>query len=164
MNPEELLRKYRISGPPVPVHKIAKQEGIQILDLPGAEDISGALVRKGPKTVIAVNPRHHMHRRRFTVAHELGHFFQHADVQTHVDQDFRINFRDARSSGAVDWMEIQANEYAASLLMPTAFLLHDVTKRGELTENFITSLATRYEVSTMAMRIRLTNLGMLPAV
>ena len=164
MNPEELLRKYRINGPPVPVHRIATQEGIQIIELPGADDISGALVRKGPKTVIAINPRHHTHRRRFTVAHELGHFFRHSNVQTHVDQDFRINFRDARSSGAVDWMEIEANNYAADLLMPTQFLLHDVTKREELTESFIASLATRYEVSTMAMRIRLANLGMLPAV
>jgi Zn-dependent peptidase ImmA (M78 family) len=164
MEPEELLRKYNVTGPAVPVQKIAKLEGIQVVDIPATDDISGALVRSGGRVIIAVNPRHHIHRRRFTIAHELGHFFKHADVETHVDQDFRINFRDARSSGAVDWMEIAANEYAASLLMPTGFLLHDLTRPQHLTESRVQSLATRYEVSTLAMRLRLTNLGMLPAV
>ena len=164
MQPAALLLKHLIEGPPVPVEKIAKLEGIQIIELPGADDISGALFRKGSRTIIAVNPRHHVHRRRFTVAHELGHFFEHAEVESHVDQDFRISFRDARSSGAVDRMEIMANEYAAKLLMPEEFLLRDVIKRDKVTDSFVTSLAARYAVSTTAMRIRLTNLGMLSAV
>jgi Zn-dependent peptidase ImmA (M78 family) len=163
MEPEELLRKHNVTVPAVPVHKIAKLEGIQVVDIPAADDISGALVRNGGRVVIAVNPRHHIHRRRFTVAHELGHFFRHSNIETHVDQDFRIDFRDARSSGAVDWMEITANEYAACLLMPTEFLLRDVTRREYVTESLVVLLAMRYEVSTLAMRIRLTNLGMLPA-
>jgi Zn-dependent peptidase ImmA (M78 family) len=164
MTPEELLRKHRISQPPVPVEKLAKLEGLIICPLPASDEISGAIVRKGAHVVVAVNPSHAPTRRRFTIAHELGHYFLHGDLMEHVDQDFRVSWRDANSSRAVNWKEIEANRFAAKLLMPTAFLKGDLNTLRVIDEKAIQQLAKKYQVSPLAMQIRLTNLGLIPDI
>jgi Zn-dependent peptidase ImmA (M78 family) len=86
--------------------------------------------------VIGVNPAHHLNRQRFTIAHELGHYFLHEGLEEHVDQNFRVEWRNADTSRAVNWQKIQANRFAAELLMPTSFLeddlneLQTIEKRG----------------------------------
>jgi Zn-dependent peptidase ImmA (M78 family) len=157
---EELLQQFRIQGPPVPVDKIAKKLGILICQLPAEGEISGALVRKDGHVVIAVNPTHHANRQRFTIAHELGHFFFHAGMEEHVDRDFRVSWRRiADSPPAVDWQEVTANRFAAELLIPTRFMKSDLDTIGEVNKRVVTLFALRYKVSQEAMKIRLSNLG-----
>lgn len=57
--------------------------------------------------------------------------------------------------------EIEANGFAAELLMPAFMLEHDVEEADPFIEDDeLTSwLADRYEVSLQAMAIRLGNLG-----
>lgn len=164
MTPEALLKKHGISAPPVPVERIAEREGIAVCALPASDDISGAIVRKGAEVIIAVNPSHATTRRRFTIAHELGHFFLHSELMEHVDHDFRVSWRDNTSSTAVNWKEIQANQFAANLLMPTSFLQRDLNLLDKIDDNSIRWLSKRYHVSPLAMQIRLTNLGLVPSV
>ena len=110
--------------------------------------------------VIAVNPAHHPNRQRFTIAHELGHFFFHAGIEEHVDKDFRVSWRrTADSPPGVDWQEITANRFAAELLMPTRFLTSDLDTIRNIDKRAVTLLALRYKVSPEAMKIRLSNLG-----
>ena len=76
-----------------------------------------------------------------------------------------INKRDDVSSQATDWQEIQANQFAAELLMPFKFVTDelrrlmssDIGSREEL----ITTLARIFSVSNDAMGWRLINLGVL---
>ena len=58
--------------------KMAKDNHIEVLE---AElyDISGALRREGNGWKIYVNRQDSPQRKRFTIAHELGHYFLHAD-------------------------------------------------------------------------------------
>lgn len=155
----ELLRSGKVRRPPVPVERIAGSLGIAVHYSPSKDDVSGALVRKGKHVLIGVNSFHHVNRQRFTIAHELGHFLLHKGVQFHVDEDFRVNWRTEESSQATNWEEIQANRFAAELLMPVEFLERDLVAHSEIDEYVIRDLATKYKVSPQSMQIRLTNLG-----
>ena len=153
----ELLKVNRIMRSPVPVEKIAQNLGIEVKYEAAEDDLSGALVRE-PKgrVVIGVNSAHHPNRQRFTIAHEIGHFILHKGMSLHVDQDFRINLRD----GSTNDEEIDANAFAAELLMPTDFIGRDMQKTGGVGQQALERLARRYQVSARAMEIRLTNLGL----
>jgi len=142
---------------PVPVERIAQNLGIEVRFEAAEDNLSGALIRetKG-RVVIGVNSDHHPNRQRFTIAHEIGHFILHKGMKLHVDEDFRVNLRD----GSVNDEEIDANAFAAELLMPTEFIERDVQKLVRVDQQALERLARRYQVSSRAMEIRLTNLGL----
>jgi Zn-dependent peptidase ImmA (M78 family) len=155
-----LLRKYKVTGPEVPVADIAKGEGATIVVKHFNNEISGLLLRTGDSAIIAVEKEQPPARRRFTTAHELGHLLLHQGEELRVDTKFRVNLRSPESSTAEDVEEIESNAFAAALLMPEAFLkkdLQDIILDIDDTKQ-IQSLAKRYEVSTQAMTLRLINL------
>jgi len=156
---EEILQEFAVKRPPIAVDKIAKKLGILLCPLPADDDISGAIIRKDHHVVIAVNPAHHMNRQRFTIAHELGHYFFHEGLEEHVDQNFRVAWRNTDSSKAVNWFEVEANRFAASLLIPTRFLQNDLNTLETLDSRTLVLLAKKYIVSPEAMKIRLSQLG-----
>ncbi|MDQ6782081.1 MAG: ImmA/IrrE family metallo-endopeptidase, partial [Actinomycetota bacterium] len=131
--------------------------------------VSGLLYRRPNSTIIAVNRDHAETRRRFTIAHELGHLRLHDGRPLIVDHVVRarINLRDHQSSLATNREEIEANRFAASLLMPSDFVNHQlptVLKKGLGEQGTIDALAREFGVSPQAMEIRLTNLGLRAAV
>jgi Zn-dependent peptidase ImmA (M78 family) len=158
---ETLLQKFNVRHPPVPVDKIVRKLNLLLASLPADDEISGAIVRKDGRVVIAVNPAHHINRQRFTIAHELGHYFLHEGLEEHVDENFRVAWRNADSSKAINWVEIQANRFAAELLMPTSFLQSDLDALDRIDKRTVALLATKYVVSPEAMKIRLSQLGIL---
>lgn len=78
-----------------------------------------------------------------------------------MDEDFRVYKRDKKSSLATDPNEIEANQYAAELLMPQRFLLSDFLKARADRSGIAIRLANKYQVSPKAMEFRLGNLGLL---
>jgi Zn-dependent peptidase ImmA (M78 family) len=165
MKPEQVLEECGIYDRPINLEKIIKHYGILKVDLPANDDIFGAIVRQQGHVIIAVNPNQHPNRQRFTIAHELGHFFNHLNKGghlEHVDGDFRLHWRNETSSKGVDWDEIEANKFAASLLMPEQLLKNDIDERPGLGHDEIHQLAVLYKVSRLAMQYRLINLGLLP--
>lgn len=100
--------------------------------------------------VITYNDIQSEPRRRFTLAHELGHIFLHGQYIKNngeiIDKTFfRSNIRDA--------IEDEANNFAAELLMPLDEIMQlmgqDIRKVSALSEEFGVSLA--------AMSYRLNN-------
>ena len=163
----DLLAKSRITEPPVPVEQLARDAGAVISYQPfEAEDISGLLYRTaGTAPVIGVNSNNPKVRQRFTIAHEFGHLTLHYGHDLILERLVRLNFRDATSSTASDSEEIEANTFAAELLMPEDFLRRSLTVllqgRPLADLEVVRRLARRFEVSQSAMEYRLTNLGML---
>src|SRR6266851_1759525 len=135
--------------PPIPVEKIARLLGADVRYEPFEGELSGMLFREKGRSVVGVNALHSRTRQRFTIAHELGHLLLHSDNDLFVDKHYRVR-RDRRSSEASDYAEIQANAFAAELLMPTALLTADVlgAELGLDLENDsqIARLAARYNV------------------
>lgn len=145
---------------PVDLNAIADQLAAEIRIMPLSADISGILYRQDDRRVIVVNEAHNAARRRFTIAHELGHLVLHRGTAVHVDDSFRFNLRSPRSSTADDVEEIEANAFAANLLMPAVWLRNDL-KDDTIdlnAEDEVRLLADRYQVSVQAMMLRLTSL------
>jgi Zn-dependent peptidase ImmA (M78 family) len=164
--PEDVLHECGITNRPIPLDRIARHYGITQVELSASDDIFGAIVRENGRVMIAVNPSQHPNRQRFTLAHELAHFILHYSQGVgpvkHVDTDFRVSWRNHVSSQGVDWKEIEANRFAAALLMPEHMLRNDVDQFYILNDDTIQRLASMYKVSRLAMRFRLINLGLLP--
>jgi Zn-dependent peptidase ImmA (M78 family) len=168
---DTLLEGSKISYPPIDVNKIAIAQRINIHE-EQLGDISGLVFREGNQVIIGVNSSHPITRKRFTIAHELGHFFLHAENPLFVDKVFAVKLRDHVSSEAISKEEIEANAFAAELLMPSKFLNEDFVKAksgvldyesGDISE-VIKKLADKYIVSTHAMTVRLINLGVIPDI
>lgn len=157
---DELLAKHRIKDPPVPADDIAKSLGIELeWHTFNKNEFSGILVREGNRAVLGINSSHHPNRQRFTIGHELGHFFLHEGDRVFVDRTYNVSLRNSVSSQGIDLEEIEANTFAALLLIPEQFLLKDpATAVIDMDdEDAIKRLARRYRVSSQAMTFRLIN-------
>ncbi len=162
-----LLQNKSISRPPIPVEELAKALHIDVRYSAGNDDVSGALIRSEDSVVIAVNSAQHENRQRFTIAHEIGHFLLHKGTRVHFDDDFRVNYRRADTTGMEAVDEMQANWFAAALLMPENFLKKDWLRlrlENHAALAAVQSLAVRYKVSPKAMELRLVNLGFISPV
>lgn len=163
---EHLLDATGTLKPPVMPSRIANHLGIQVVLAAPHEGLSGFLMsdQATGSRIIGINAAHHIHRQRFTVAHEIGHHvLQHAG-QLHIDEDRKIslNARSPLSSTGEDPDEIEANAFAAELLMPERFLRDDLEKlspREGDDDKIIRELARKYKVSVAAMTFRLANLA-----
>ena len=162
----KVLREAGIQEAPIEVSQIAKLHNVEITDYDLGTDVSGVLVLKDGKATIGLNPADSTVRRRFTIAHELGHYFlEHQRGGLFVDnhkKNFAVMYRDAQSSTGEILQEQEANAFAAAVLMPRE-LLETWTKKFnfDLTdENDLKSLASQFKVSSQAMAIRIANLGL----
>ena len=158
---KELLEAVAITGPPVPIAAIAESLGATVRYAPFQGELAGMLIRDDAQrgTVIGVNSLHHSNRQRFTIAHECGHLRLHKGRQSYVDRSFRVNRRDEVSSQATDAEEIEANRFAAELLMPYEMIKEDLrTYRPDIEdEDELRELADRYGVSLQALTLRIRN-------
>jgi Zn-dependent peptidase ImmA (M78 family) len=163
---EDLVRRDQLRVPPVDSHKIARSLGLQVVIDDLGEDVSGLLIRRDQNVLIAVRRSDPPARRNFTVAHEIGHHVLghqfEPGAHVHVDKGNYISQRGPRSSKGVDSKEIEANQFAATLLMPAAAVRLEAHKLGSpLLDSDVTSLADVFRVSEQAMTIRLTSRGLL---
>ena len=77
----------------------------------------GSIRKQDNGFIIYVSPFQSSERKKFTVAHELGHLFLHMGYRT--NSDLWNKQKNATYYRSVDsLMEYQANEFAAALLMP----------------------------------------------
>ena len=134
---------------PFDVEGLASSVGLRVEYLPLANEISGFLRRQNGEWIAGVNSLHHPNRRRFTLAHELGHYFLHRDAGDFED---RALFR---REAQFDRRESEANAFASKLLMPeTEFRKVVVGRRASLDE-----LARHFGVSSAAAKFRADALG-----
>lgn len=118
-----------------------------------SDQLSGILVTIEDETAntrrdeIHFNQNHNWHRRRFSIAHEIGHLlFNTAHTESGT------NFYDSRSPD-----ETEANQFASELLIPLAFIKADL-KQGGVT---VDDLAWKYIVSKEAMGWKIASMNLL---
>jgi Zn-dependent peptidase ImmA (M78 family) len=164
---ERLLTSHRVKSAPVNVDRLAMALGAEVRREPADDELSGFLFRdpQARQAVIGVNKKHHPNRQRFTIAHEIGHFLLHEGERVFVDRlgsGYHVNLRNEDSSKGTNQEEVEANLFAAELLMPQSFLKEDLSKSDGLDlfdEDVLKSLADKYQVSIQALTYRLANLG-----
>jgi Zn-dependent peptidase ImmA (M78 family) len=141
-----------------------RREGVPADDLGDSDEVLAGFVfaagRVGWAFVSAADP---LPRRRFTAAHELGHFLLHRATMGRFRADTEATLREAEDDVA-DRMEREANRFAAELLMPADVCQaravelaerHGCCPRGIL----VYRLSSELLVSREAMRYRLQALG-----
>lgn len=101
---------------PVDVEAIAKKMGVDVrysFGIDGDVDISGKFYYENHLPVCVINHYDTEQRQRFTLAHELGHF-----VLEHGNKTDRTESLYRNPNSYQDYSEVQANAFAAELLMP----------------------------------------------
>jgi Zn-dependent peptidase ImmA (M78 family) len=156
---EDILNESGFRAIPISVEDIAAHYKLQI-GKATSTDFSGILIRKDGAALIGINSTDTPRRQRFTIAHEIGHFFLHPTNEVLVD------YRRSSKGTHRTPKEREADIFAASLLMPRQELIKDFMRIAggtltdeEQTKNVVSLLATKYEVSDEAMNIRLLGLS-----
>ncbi|PPD18936.1 MAG: hypothetical protein CTY24_12090 [Methylobacter sp.] len=157
---------------PINVDNIATELGILVesdfsLEL---KDIVGEIFFKAGTPIVKINPIQNSYspRRRFTLAHEIGHFCLHSakSKKGFVDSQKTMS----RTESYWDSYESEANNFAAQLLMPKSLILDEGQKiinmykektgeKGIPVQQFVEAMADKFEVSSKAMDYRLKNIG-----
>lgn len=150
----KLLDEVSSEGIPIDPVLVARATGLRVLEDGSLDNsIMGALVvQSNQDPTILLNENDGLNRRRFTCAHEIGHYVRRRGKG---GPETTIDFRNGASSGGDKEDEIYANEFAACLLMPEE-RVRAMAKDG-LGE---IEMAIRFAVSTEAMHFRLANLGL----
>ena len=155
-----LLEEVGQEHPPVDVEAIADYLGMRVVKMRMDDDVSGMLIRDAGVVTVGLNSSQGQNRHRFTLAHEVGHFRLHRGRALILDSAVRVNFRDAQSARATDREEMEANRFAAELLMPARLVMDAVTRLGlDRVDVVKDKLADRFKVSPEAIGYRLVNLG-----
>lgn len=155
---EELTSKILLDNDmykiPVDLYSIVRTNDIDIYEGNMDKRISGAIrlnkKNKPAKFEILLNKNDAETRKRFTLAHELGHFFLHRpileDETIHIDTMYRKPTE----------TEIEVDYFAGALLMNRVLL-----EKLRNTDKTISELAEIFKVSESAMTVRLSILGLL---
>lgn len=137
---------------PVDVLKLAKLNDIRVYEADLEKNISGAIRydKEDKKFEILINKNDSPVRQRFTIAHELGHFFLHKEIleneKIHIDIMYRMP----------DEKEKEVDYFAGALLM-NKILLEKMYDE----DTTILELAQLFKVSVSAMTVRLDILNLL---
>ena len=160
----QLLVETNTVAPPVPVAAIAASQGAQLTYTEFDEAVSGMLYRESDTVLIGINASHAPTRQRFTIAHEIGHLLMHEGRPVVVDRLVRVNLN--LRDGASTKEEVEANAFAAALLMPRDLIAAEIERfvtqaQGLVPHQLVDKLASTFDVSAEAMSYRLENLGIL---
>jgi predicted transcriptional regulator len=145
-----VLKQFQ-NAPPVDVVGYAEELGLAVWETPGDDNFSGMIKRDAAHGgsagySILVNDRHSETRKRFTIAHEIGHFRLHrSQIGDGLTDDALYR------SGLSTMAEVQANRMAADILMPFSLIEREM-KKGVRS---VDELARIFNVSKQAMSIRL---------
>lgn len=141
---------------PVDVHGLALALGASVSEENLGPSVSGILQKHGEERFsIQVNASHPYRRKRFTIAHEIGHLVFHSHLIGEGIIDNKAYRAEGMSKGSKigSKQETEANKFAANLLMPASAII------GLQNEGVTSSkeMADKLEVSEAAMDIRLSS-------
>lgn len=148
-----IIEKHGLS-PPIDIRKLVKQHAdLQVHPIPfrGVDGLCLNLKVPGKRPRVIINADNPANRRRFTLAHELGHIvipWHMGSIVDCLDSD--------EVHGSVEYWaaEEEANRFAAELLMPASWVENQIKKNLDLAITH-RSIAETCEVSAHAAAIRL---------
>jgi Zn-dependent peptidase ImmA (M78 family) len=183
----DFLEEYHEEGTiPVPIEEIVEFDfQLDLIPVPGIkDDLRVDAFLTSDRRAIYIDEyvlRHVPNRYRFSLAHELGHYWLHEDLYSSMVIRSVADYRRVQDSiGAEDyrWLEWQAHAFAGLVLVPSESLkqafdamLRKAYDNGltrtdvesyPARQRLVHSLAKQFEVSEDVMEIRLEKDGLLP--
>lgn len=146
----ELLNELGLESTRGGIVRLIHSLGIKYVSKPMNDQMSGYLKKVGDSWEIGVNSLHHPRRQKFTLAHELGHYFLHRDGHSSFEDE--VIFPRNQESNPMEW---EANNFAAQFLMPKDEFKTLVASGTTSVDD----IARHFDVSTMAVRVRAKKLG-----
>ncbi|MFL0445813.1 ImmA/IrrE family metallo-endopeptidase [Bacillus subtilis] len=138
---------------PVEIERVPQMLGGRLIYKEFEDDRLEAMIYKAEESfTIQISPKSSLNRRRFSIAHELGHLFLHMGYL--IDDELWDSVGDYRDSVYYrlghSAEEYEANEFAAAILMPEQEFLE--VARANLEDGLfnITNIAQAFDVSEEA--------------
>lgn len=157
--PEELLERCFVDSPEdIDLEVIAYEAGLKVIDKPltGCE---ASLVGYGDKGIVTITTAVASVRRRFSIAHEIGHWEQHRG------QSFSCRIEERALDKAARSKEREADDYAASLMMPANLFKEGIaSSKAGVSLALVSELGTTFNASFPAAAIRYVELSGEPVV
>jgi Zn-dependent peptidase ImmA (M78 family) len=167
-----ILKELELVGTiPVNIERLIKGQGIylnknakpdEIGALNGARrtsngEVIGEIRRDGDGYQILILGSDHYYRKRFTMAHELGHFILHKNK---LDKLRIISDSDRyQAEGITSEEEAEANEFAANILMPEdkirEIFAETMANQQKDESKTVEEMSKMFQVSPKAMKLRL---------
>ena len=151
LNPETIatnfLEDLGIETYPIDPFEICRSLKIDIFEN-SFDGLEGVLLYSGQKTAIGLNSQQTYYpRRKFSVAHELGHF--NMDITLGEKKSFRCTKKMIESFDKNNDVELRADRFASELLMPSKFIRPIFLNQMPSWE-IIRNSAEKFDVSMMS--------------
>lgn len=148
-----ILRKHSLEVP-FDLEQLIKQYANLLyrpIDVEGVDGVSINLKTPGKKPTVLVNENLSAPRKKFTLAHELGHIVIPWHVGTIVDEAYEQSLKDVIYAT----LEQEANRFAAELLMPKDWILREYQTHQEGLSKLHQHVVAQAGVSYQAAAIRM---------
>jgi len=147
---EITLHKAKQNVPPIDIRRVAKTLDIAIEEKDGGNRYEGCLLNfEGERGIIINKAIKSETRKRFTLAHEIGH----AEIPTHTSVLYQCSQKDIEFSFKQREQEREANSFAAALLMPQSFI-SEIVKNSSISLDAIRKISKQCHTSFISSAIR----------
>lgn len=167
---KQLINDYCIENPKhLDIEELAYAENLVIKET-DSKNFFGRLMHNGNAGIITINKSISDYgARRFTIAHEIGHFFNEKYLRladpgfdvSNFENLYRCVENDFTNANRIKKHETKANEFAAELLMYRPWFNDFIIKR-QINFELIKELANYFKVSLSAAALRYVNIGKYP--
>lgn len=146
----------------IPMEIIVNGLGAMLIEEP-IRNADGIIHFGNPLSLIKVNSEiKYEARKRFTIAHEIGHLLMHKDIEPHFENTNTLNwFSDNEKQLKKGIQELEANEFAAELLMPDK-VFHSEAVKQSFSPDLLRHLADRFQTSITSTAFRYLDLSIHP--
>lgn len=122
----------------------------------------GQLIRHQKRAIVNISDEiHHQGQKRFVMAHELGHWEMHKELEIPAYIDTEAELLKWHSSQTQH--EREANEFAAEILMPERYF-KEKCKGRKISAGLISDLSNIFASSLAATAIRFAQIGNEPVI
>ncbi|MEL6362089.1 MAG: ImmA/IrrE family metallo-endopeptidase [Pseudomonadota bacterium] len=151
---EQIAKRYGFEQFPVEPAKIAAAEEIHIEAKPPVQKgVSGGIIFSGENVgIFYATDIDHEGFQRFTIGHELGHYFLEGHPEA-LQEIAPIHLSRAGFSQGKDFIELEADHFSAGLLMPSRLVKKELD-RHPVGLDGILALSERAKCSVTAAAIR----------
>ncbi len=136
--------------------------GVIVVEEPMAH-ADGKIIKGKIKTIIKINSNiYSKEKKRFALAHEIGHLLLHDQLELHGDTSKSMNwFQHFENQVKRGMQEYEANDFAGELLMPESIFREEFQGK-RFNPNLFKGLAQRFQTSITSVIFRIYKLDLYP--